>query len=91
MPEAGCALGKILNKKIYRVIDANLNRAKEGLRVCEDTVRFILKDKILTKKIKKLRHDITRIAADPDTKLIKEERLLFLICEACGARHSVSK
>lgn len=27
----------------------------------------------------------------PDTKLTKEDRLLFMICEACGARHSIGK
>ncbi len=26
----------------------------------------------------------------PDTKLVKEGRYTFLVCEACGARHSVS-
>lgn len=25
----------------------------------------------------------------PDTKLLREERIVFLQCEACGARHSV--
>ncbi len=25
----------------------------------------------------------------PDTKIVKEKRLLFLVCEACGARSSV--
>lgn len=46
--------------KIYCVIDANLNRAKEGLRVCEDTARFILRNERLFKKIRLLRHAITR-------------------------------
>ena len=27
----------------------------------------------------------------PDTKLVKEDRNYFLVCEACGARHSVTK
>jgi|YelNatPaOPRAMG01_1025707.scaffolds.fasta_scaffold130893_2 translation initiation factor 2 subunit 2 len=27
----------------------------------------------------------------PDTKLIKEERFIFMKCEACGARHVVKK
>jgi translation initiation factor 2 subunit 2 len=27
----------------------------------------------------------------PDTKLVKEERLVFMVCEACGARHPVRK
>lgn len=48
--------------KIYSVIDANLNRVKEGLRVCEDTARFILRNARLTKKIKRLRHAITQAA-----------------------------
>ncbi|MDI6806679.1 MAG: translation initiation factor IF-2 subunit beta [Candidatus Aenigmarchaeota archaeon] len=26
---------------------------------------------------------------EPDTKLIKEDRIYFLVCEACGAKHSV--
>jgi translation initiation factor 2 subunit 2 len=26
----------------------------------------------------------------PDTKLVKEDRYMFLKCEACGAKHSVS-
>lgn len=53
-------MSKSLDKNVYCVIDANLNRAKEGLRVCEDTARFILKDATLAKKTKRLRHDITR-------------------------------
>ncbi len=44
---------------LYRMIDANFNRAKEGLRVCEDICRFKLNDKTLTSKIKKLRHELT--------------------------------
>ena len=43
---------------IYRVIDANLNRAKEGLRVCEEITRFILNDSKLTSNFKNLRHKI---------------------------------
>ncbi len=46
-------------KKIFRLIDANMNRAKEGLRVCEDIARFVLDDKSLTRKYKNLRHALT--------------------------------
>ncbi len=45
--------------KFLRVIDANFNRAKEGLRVCEDVCRFWLNQEILTKKFKSLRHRLT--------------------------------
>lgn len=46
--------------KIYRIIDANINRAMEGLRVCEETVRFILGDKKLTLLFKDLRGDLKK-------------------------------
>ncbi|MFH0738685.1 MAG: thiamine-phosphate pyrophosphorylase [Candidatus Omnitrophota bacterium] len=43
---------------IERIIDANINRAKEGLRVCEEVARFILNSHSLTAEFKKLRHRI---------------------------------
>lgn len=43
---------------IYRIIDANINRANEGLRVCEEITRFILGDHKLTSGLKKIRHRI---------------------------------
>ncbi|MDR0303215.1 MAG: hypothetical protein LBH98_00360 [Chitinispirillales bacterium] len=43
-------------KHIYRVIDANLNRLREGLRVCEEYFRFIKNEKEPSQKLKKLRH-----------------------------------
>jgi len=49
-----------MNKTI-RIIDANCNRAKEGLRVCEDIVRFIMGDEKLTMQLKDIRHCITSV------------------------------
>ena len=43
-------------ERLYRVIDANLNRLKEGLRVVEDVRRYGFDDLALAKKIKTLRH-----------------------------------
>lgn len=40
-------------------MDANYNRAKEGLRVCEDLTRFVFDDRGLTRRFKGLRHDLT--------------------------------
>jgi len=51
-------------KKIYRILDANLNRAREGLRVVEDIARFYLNDEKLSKRFKSLRHRITKIARE---------------------------
>jgi thiamine-phosphate pyrophosphorylase len=42
------------------MIDANLNRSREGLRVLEDVARFLLNDAELDHKLKILRHDIGR-------------------------------
>ena len=49
-------------KKIYRVIDANLNRAREGLRVVEDFARFVLDDAALSSDIKIARHNLDKIS-----------------------------
>lgn len=45
-----------LSPEIYRVIDANLNRLKEGIRVVEDLQRYLLNNKELSQKLKHLRH-----------------------------------
>lgn len=45
-----------IHDRIYRVIDANLNRASEGLRVLEDVVRFFMDEENLTRRLKNLRH-----------------------------------
>ena len=42
-----------------RTIDANFNRAVEGLRVVEDHARFVLNDEFLAGSCKRLRHDLT--------------------------------
>lgn len=56
-----------ISPAIYRIIDANLNRASEGLRVIEDGVRFILNDPSLTEELKKMRHSIIKVIKDvPD-------------------------
>ena len=49
-----------MKKQIYRIIDVNLNRTREGLRVVEDICRFYLNDKKLSSEIKTLRHIISR-------------------------------
>lgn len=47
---------KELSPELYRVIDANLNRLKEGIRVVEDIMRFKDNNKELSTKLKELRH-----------------------------------
>ena len=45
-----------LSPELYRVIDANLNRLKEGIRVVEDILRYKENNKELASKLKSLRH-----------------------------------
>lgn len=47
--------------KVFRIIDANLNRATEGLRVVEEVCRFILEDAKLTLEVKQLRGRLSKI------------------------------
>ncbi len=49
-----------MKNNLLRIIDANLNRSREGLRVCEEIARFVLEDTRLTGKFKKIRHKISR-------------------------------
>ena len=49
---------KETSEKIERLIDANLNRLKEGIRVIEDINRYIYDDSTLTSRLKQLRHTL---------------------------------
>ena len=64
-----------LKKEIYRIIDANLNRSREGLRVCEDISRFILNSPRITGQLKALRHEISDIV-----KTSMKSGIRFLEC-----------
>lgn len=49
---------EVLTSSTYRIIDANLNRLREGLRVLEDICRFGLDDEKNASKLKNLRHQV---------------------------------
>jgi len=46
--------------KIERLIDANLNRLKEGIRVIEDINRYVKDDATLAYQLKQLRHKLQK-------------------------------
>ncbi len=58
-------------KRLFRVLDANLNRAREGLRVCEEVARLVLDDAALTRRCQRLRYSVERVA-----RLLPIEKLL---------------
>ncbi len=47
-----------LSGQTLRIIDANLNRIGEGLRLLEDISRLLLNDRELTEQLKNMRHEI---------------------------------
>jgi thiamine-phosphate pyrophosphorylase len=49
-------MSNLFPPELLRVIDANLNRLKEGIRVIEDIARYVHNDKELASKLKSLRH-----------------------------------
>lgn len=60
-----------MNKIIARILDANLNRAREGLRVAEEIARMVLEHQGLQKKLKAIRHKIIALE-----KKINSQQLL---------------
>ena len=47
------------------MVDANLNRLKEGIRVIEDIARYVHNDKNLSTSLKKLRHQCRIDSLEP--------------------------
>lgn len=47
--------------RTYRIVDANANRAREGLRVVEEYLRLALDSADFTARLKALRHRITEV------------------------------
>jgi len=50
-------------ERIYRIVDANLNRLREALRVVEEYVRFLTGHEHLTAQLKGMRHSLREIEA----------------------------
>ncbi len=49
-----------ISRQTLRIIDANLNRIGEGLRVLEDIARLLLNEAALTQQLKTMRHELIR-------------------------------
>lgn len=56
------------SRAVYRIIDANLNRSREALRVLEEYFRFVKNDKDLSLAIKDIRHGVSEIASQLNQK-----------------------
>ncbi|MGB9624976.1 MAG: thiamine phosphate synthase [Phycisphaerae bacterium] len=51
-----------MHRSAARIIDANLNRAREAMRVLEDFARFAIDDPATSRTLKQMRHDLAAAA-----------------------------
>ena len=58
----------IMERAVYRIIDANFNRSREALRVMEEFCRFALNAKPLSARAKQIRHSISQAIAKLDAE-----------------------
>ncbi|MBI9013579.1 MAG: thiamine phosphate synthase [Clostridiales bacterium] len=49
---------------MYRIIDANINRVSEGLRVVEDYMRFKKNNKLVATELREMRHQVRKLFQD---------------------------
>jgi thiamine-phosphate pyrophosphorylase len=56
------------NKTIYRILDANANRAREGLRTVEEYLRLVQNNRDFTVRLKNLRHGITAVISQMEVE-----------------------
>ncbi len=61
-------------KDAARVVDANLNRAREATRVLEDYCRFVLDDAFLSECLKKTRHELAEASSRFSPHLLLQAR-----------------
>ncbi len=50
-----------MKKEILRLIDANINRITEGLRVVEEVLRFVYKEDKIYKTLRNIRHKVVEL------------------------------
>ncbi|MDA3838459.1 MAG: thiamine phosphate synthase [Candidatus Delongbacteria bacterium] len=60
----------------YRIIDANINRMSEGIRVLEDHSRFITENKDINSQLRDIRHKARKILKEFDNDLISSRESL---------------
>ena len=62
------------DRSLYRILDANANRAGEGLRTLEEFARFVLDDAGKTEQLKSLRHSLVQSLSGIDREHLLSAR-----------------
>jgi thiamine-phosphate pyrophosphorylase len=63
-----------MERAVYRIIDANFNRAREAIRVVEEFCRFALNCRPLTERAKQFRHELSAAINKLDTGQLVSSR-----------------
>ena len=61
-----------MEKSFIRILDTNLNRSKEGLRVIEDSARFVFNNEEIYKQLRAIRHKTTFFLESKYEQLVLE-------------------
>lgn len=72
---------------LFRALDANANRAREGLRVAEDVARFVWNDAALTRRVKRVRHGVT----ESEKRLFRDAEARLAARDVAGDRGRVTR
>src|SRR5262245_36713521 len=64
----------MIDPATIRILDVNLNRARESLRVLEDHARFALDDRDCATAFKRMRHELHAIAESIGPQRLLEDR-----------------
>lgn len=67
-------MGVCMDQAVYRVIDANFNRAREAVRSIEEFCRFALNSDSLTGRTKQLRHELSACIGQLDVARLISSR-----------------
>jgi len=60
-----------VQQQILRIIDANINRISEGLRVLEDIARFVVEDEEISRQLKTTRHQLNALVEEIGVHIIE--------------------
>ena len=75
-----------MNSACYRLLDANFNRATEGLRVLEDIARFVANDASLSKELRAVRHALAEALGTRDIQLLSSRDSVMDVGRESGIR-----
>ena len=78
-------------EKLNRILDANVNRVAEGIRVIEDICRFYFEDEEKTERLRKARHLLRKTFAKQDIDFINSRDSLHDIGLNISANSTLDK